>query len=99
MRGLIIVAAFILPMAALAQPSDATGNSSADASAGGFGSQTRLWLSTQASGSSAVTEERPMPGEVATLVYQRYLQSFTYPIPLRFTSDSFTAGGSGGSSQ
>ena len=37
MRGLIIVAAFILPMAALAQPSDATGNSSADASAGGSG--------------------------------------------------------------
>jgi hypothetical protein len=91
MRGLIVVAACILPFAALAQ-SEVPAAPAADG--GGFGSQTRLWLSTQAGGANAVTEARPMPGEVATLVYQRYLQSFSYPIPERFSSDSFTAGGS-----
>jgi hypothetical protein len=61
-----------------------------------FGSQTRLWLATQTSGANSVTEERPMPGEVASLVYQRYLNSFTHPIPERYTSESFRASGTGG---
>src|SRR5882757_1500598 len=95
MHRLIVVAACaLLPFAALAQSGTDAGTAPAG-SGDGFGSQTRLWLSTQASGTNSVTEERPMPGEVATLVYQRYLQSFTHPIPERFTSDSFTAGGSG----
>lgn len=64
----------------------------------GFGSQTRFWLATQTSGVSAVTDERPMPGEAATLVYQRYLASFTHPIPERYESDSFSVGGGSGSS-
>lgn len=97
MRGWMMVMALGLPLAALAQ-SPAQTDSSASASAPadqGFGSQTRLWLATQISGASSVTEERPMPGEVATLVYQRYLNSFTHRIPARFTSESFSASGSG----
>jgi hypothetical protein len=62
----------------------------------GFGSQTRLWLATQTSGTASVSEARPMPGEVATLVYQRYLNSFTHPIPERYSSESFKASGTGG---
>ncbi len=61
----------------------------------GFGSQTRFWLATQTSGVSSVTDERPMPGEAATLVYQRYLASFTHPIPERYESDSFSVSGGG----
>ncbi len=116
MRGWMIVAACTLPFAALAQPDSSTAASapaapSSDAApvatpvaapvAGqGFGSQTRLWLATQTDGTYAVSDERPMPGEVATLVYQRYLKSFTHPIPERYESDSFktSGGGSGGSS-
>lgn len=62
----------------------------------GFGSQTRFWLATQVSGANAVTDERPMPGEVATLVYQRYLASFTHPIPERYEADTFKTSGGGG---
>ena len=61
----------------------------------GFGSQTQFWLATQTSGAYAVTDDRPMPGEVATLVYQRYLNSFTHPIPERYESDSFKTTGGG----
>jgi len=84
------------PADAVATPVAAT----APVAGQGFGSQTRLWLATQTDGTYAVTDERPMPGEVATLVYQRYLKSFTHPIPERYESDSFktSGGGSGGSS-
>ena len=110
MRGWMIVAACTLPFAALAQPETAAApadNSvaaaapaAAPAAGQGFGSQTRYWLATQASGASSENEARPMPGEVATLVYQRYLNSFTHPIPERYEADSFSTGGgnTGGSS-
>jgi hypothetical protein len=109
----MIVASCTLPFAALAQPEStaapADSSSAAAASAPapaaaapaagqGFGSQTRYWLATQASGASSVTDARPMPGEAATLVYQRYLNSFTHPIPERYESDTFSpSGGAGGS--
>lgn len=112
MRGWMIVAACTLPFAVLAQPESpaaaAPAAAPADAAAAapapvaapvagqGLGSQTRFWLATQASGVSSVTEERPMPGEAATLVYQRYLTSFTHPIPERYESDTFKPSGSAG---
>lgn len=104
MRVWMIVAAFTLPFAALADggsdssTAPAASASAAPAAGQGFGSQTRYWLATQASGASSVTEARPMPGEAATLVYQRYLNSFTHPIPERFGSDSFSTKGGSGSS-
>jgi hypothetical protein len=92
----MIVAAFSLPLASLAQTAESdTGVLNTPPPGQGFGSQTRLWLSTQTSGVSSVTDERPMPGEVATLVYRRYLNSFTHPIPERYESDSFKTTGSG----
>jgi hypothetical protein len=104
----MIVAACTLPFAALAQPDNTAASTPAaappaDAAASapvagqGFGAQSRFWLETQTSGAYAVTDDRPMPGEVATMVYQRYLNSFTHPIPERYESDSFkTTGGSAG---
>jgi len=107
MRGWMIVAACTLPFAALAQPDTSAPAAapaaepvavSAPVAGQGFGSQTRFWLETQASGAYAVTDDRPMPGEVATLVYQRYLNSFTHPIPERYESDSFKTTGGGATS-
>lgn len=62
------------------------------------GAETRTWLELQRNGAAAPRDARPMPGEVADRVYQRYLQSFTHPIPERFETESFTegSGGSGG---
>ncbi len=104
MRGWMILAASLLPFAALAQTGDAADTAAANGQVPapppglGFGSQSRAWLAIQTSGEYAVTDERPMPGEVATLIYQRYLTSFTHPIPEHFGSDSFkTTGGSSSS--
>ena len=85
------------PAAATAAPAAEPAAVSAPVAGQGFGSQTRFWLATQTSGVSSVTDERPMPGEVATLVYQRYLNSFTHPIPERYESDSFKTTGGGAS--
>lgn len=60
------------------------------------GTEARAWTQLQASGQAAVADLRPLPGEVADKVYQRYLDSFGQPIPESFQRESFT-GGSGGS--
>lgn len=57
------------------------------------GEQTRAWLDLQASGTQASTAERPMTGELAERVYQRYLDSFTHPIPEQFKREAFTSDG------
>lgn len=54
--------------------------------------QTRLWLQLQSSGQIAGSSWK-LPGKVATLVYQRYLNSFKYPIPQQF---NFKSGGGSG---
>lgn len=58
----------------------------ADHTAAAVGAQTRAWVKLQESpsGKAAV---RGLPGEAADRVYQRYLQSFTRPIPERFERD------------
>lgn len=65
---------------------------------GSIGAGTRSWLDLQVSGAASVNEPRPMPGEVATRVYGRYLKSFTYPIPQMFPRQSFVGSTGGGSS-
>jgi hypothetical protein len=72
--------------------------SAAGVEAGGLGSETQQWLALQVSGVSASKVARPMPGEVATQVYQRYLASFSHPIPEDFQRQDFVSGGGGGSS-
>ena len=61
------------------------------------GEESKAWLQLQNSGQQAANGPRPMPGEMADHVYQRYLDSFKQPIPAEFkrqsTSDS--ANGSG----
>lgn len=101
MRVLMIAASCLLPFAALAQDtaaSAAPAAAPAPAAGQGFGSQTRYWLATQSSNAQSVTETRPMSGEAASLVYQRYLNSFSHPIPERYEADSFSVGGGGGGS-
>lgn len=61
------------------------------------GDDTRTWLEYQESGRGAEGEARPIPGEVADKVYQRYLNSFDNQIPERYERESFVSSGSGGS--
>jgi hypothetical protein len=93
MRKPMIIAACLLPLAALAQPQNSglAGNTE-------FGAQTEAWLNLQTSNSASVASTPPLPGEVATRIYERYLKSFTYPIPVRLSSDQFNTSstGSGG---
>jgi hypothetical protein len=60
------------------------------------GSDARAWLALQKSGVAAPSDPRPVSGEVATRVYERYLESYTRPIPEAFEREGF---GSGGQSQ
>lgn len=59
--------------------------------------QTHLWLKLQASGAIAGTRYTT-PGQTATHIYQRYLKSFTHPIPEHFSRESSGGSGSGSSS-
>ncbi|MBX6421465.1 MAG: DUF3613 domain-containing protein [Nevskia sp.] len=63
---------------------------------GGFGSETNAWLAAQIASTSGTP--RPMPGEVASRVYQRYLDSFTHPIPEEYGRQGFIGGGGSASS-
>ena len=54
------------------------------------GQQTQSWLEMQTSGALASDAERDMAGPVAQRVYQRYLDSFTHPIPAQFPRESFS---------
>lgn len=61
-----------------------------------LGADTRTWLNLQKSASAQVPDLRPVPGEVAEQVYQRYVDSFKHPIPETFKRDSFIQSGGGG---
>ena len=58
------------------------------------GSQTRAWTDLQKSGIASTAAPRPMPGEAADKVYERYVNSFGHPIPEAFASES-SSGSSG----
>lgn len=62
-----------------------------------LGADTRSWLALQKETAAQVPDLRPVPGEVAEQVYQRYVNSFKHPIPETFKRDSFVESGSGGS--
>ena len=80
----------------LAQTTDAADSAAPPAGSNGaaLGADTRAWLQLQASGNAAVGTARPLPGEAADAIYQRYLDSFTHPVP-----EQFERQGSGGSGQ
>jgi len=84
---LIMVAAVGLPLAAQAADSGAPYR---------LGQDARAWTELQKSGAASSNAVRPMPGEVADKVYDRYLQSFSHPIPETFERESFVGGSGGG---
>ncbi|HVT35139.1 MAG TPA: DUF3613 domain-containing protein, partial [Nevskiaceae bacterium] len=57
------------------------------------GSQTQAWTDLQKSNMASSAAPRPMPGEVADKVYQRYVNSFGNPIPDLYTRDTANSGG------
>lgn len=56
------------------------------------GDATRTLLDMQREGNYASTTRRPIAGDVATLSYQRYLDSFKLPIPASFTATTSDTG-------
>jgi len=61
--------------------------------------QTGLWLKLQASGAMAGSRF-DQHGQVATTIYQRYLNSFSHPIPEQFeTSGGQSSGTTSGNSR
>jgi hypothetical protein len=63
-----------------------------------LGAETRAWLELQRNGNASNATPRPMPGEVADKVYERYLNSFAHPIPDSFSREQFVSGGGGNGS-
>ncbi|MEX1667671.1 DUF3613 domain-containing protein [Zhongshania guokunii] len=56
-----------------------------------FQTVTSRLLAQQSSGQNASSQEQHLSGKVSTEVYNRYVKSFSHPIPERFGSDSFKA--------
>lgn len=52
------------------------------------GAESRAWMELQQSGTEASGATRPLPGEIADNVYQRYADSFKQPIPAEFKRQS-----------
>ncbi len=52
-----------------------------------IGDQTRQWLDFQRSGNAASSQPQTISGPVAAKIYQRYQDSFTYPVPEYFSGD------------
>lgn len=77
---------------AAAAPAAAEAPAAEGAAATGFGSSTRSWVGLQASGRAASAEARPLPGDAAKNVYERYTNSFKQPIPDKFDRESFASG-------
>jgi hypothetical protein len=46
-------------------------------------------LALQRSGQLAATQRQTLPGDAQARVWQRYLDSFTRPIPTRYVDDAF----------
>jgi hypothetical protein len=90
--SVILCAAFALTAAV-----PASGGTDADAeppiSAAGIpiGARTREWLDVQRRASPDRTP-RPLPSEAETRAFQRYLESFSHPIPERFELDRIEPG-------
>ncbi len=56
-----------------------------------MGEQTRHWLDFQSSGAAASSHPQTISGPVAAKIYQRYQDSFTYPVPEYFSGDDADA--------
>lgn len=84
--------------AALAEPPvSPSGHPAAAAAEPVIGTYTKAWLDLQKSGQMAQGEARPMDGEAAEASYQRYLDSFSHPIPQSLGRGESAGSGSGSS--
>lgn len=59
------------------------------------GDQTNHWLDLQASGTAASPVERSLPGEIAERSVERYVESFSQPIPETFDREGFVSDSQG----
>lgn len=55
----------------------------------------RDWVELQISGRAASPVERPLPGEMADRSYQRYVDTFSKPIPDTLAREGFLSEGGG----
>lgn len=86
--GMLALISPVLP-GLVAAETTAEGSTAAPA----VGDVTRDWLVLQREGEQASPIERTLPGPIQDRIYQRYLQSFEYPIPENFYSrDTFREG-------
>ncbi len=76
-HGLMLAAGLICLLSACAAPRP-------------LGAETRAWTSLQRSNNATLGWARPLPGDAADKIYQRYLNSFGQPVPETFTRKSFT---------
>ncbi|MDA8260799.1 MAG: DUF3613 domain-containing protein [Betaproteobacteria bacterium] len=60
------------------------------------GSATRNWLELQRSGAQASHQSQAVPGEIMQKTYERYVKSFTHPIPDQFASQPGSSSGAPG---
>ena len=75
MKHLIFIAAVFISACASPRP---------------LGADTRAWTGLQKSNNAALGWARPLPGDAADRIYQRYLNSFAQPIPAKFDRDDFS---------
>lgn len=57
-----------------------------------MGTDARQWVDLQISGEAAERSPDGMPGEIAERVWQRYVESFSHPIPEKFEREGFVEG-------
>lgn len=83
----ILCAAFVLTAASPASAgTDAHAEPAISVAGIPFGARTREWLDVQRR-TSADRTPRPLPSEAEARAFQRYLESFSHPIPERFELD------------
>ncbi|WP_261524374.1 DUF3613 domain-containing protein [Burkholderia multivorans] len=91
-------AARIALAGAIAWAAAGAGVARAQATASDVGRSTTEWLSMQRDNRAAAPTQ-PLLGDVASLVYQRYLESFKHKIPESMSSQVSAAGGTSGGGQ
>lgn len=84
----VALAALLLGAVLPALAQESTGPAPAGSSVAPLGAESQAWVQLQQSGSAASGEARPLPGEIADHIYQRYADSFKQPIPAEFKRQS-----------
>lgn len=57
------------------------------------GQKTRDLVDLQISGTAASPAPRPLPGDIAERIYDRYAESFSQPVPDNFSRETFVESG------